>query len=270
MFEFKPDFEEALNRYEAWWECEVVERALTSISFPKPESERQTLPEKRFATLKERWWDAEFQAERTCASLANTVHYADSLPVAHPNLGPEVFSAFYGCDLIFGERTSWSEPILSDWKAESVASLRLDMENPYFQKILEITDAFIELGRGKFNVGYTDLHPGGDAIAAFRDPQTLCIDLIEHPGEVQKLCDRITDDFLKLYDIYHEKLSAAGMYSTTWLKATCKSKFHVPSNDFSCMISDSLFEKIFLPEIVRECRHMARNVYHLDGPQALR
>jgi len=36
------------------------------------------------------------------------------------------------------------------------------------------------------------------------------------------------------------------------------------------MISDHMFEEVFLPGLVRECQHMARNVYHLDGPQALR
>ena len=119
-------------------------------------------------------------------------------------------------------------------------------------------------------VGYTDLHPGGDAIAAFRDPQQLCIDMIEHPKDIKALVERITDDFFKVYELYYEKLTAAGMPSTTWLKATCSGRYHVPSNDFSCMVSNSMFEDVFLPGIVRECRHMDRNIYHLDGPQALR
>ena len=60
------------------------------------------------------------------------------------------------------------------------------------------------------------------------------------------------------------------MPSTTWCPATCKGKFHIPSNDFSCMIADRAFEELFLPGIIRECRHMDRCMYHLDGPQALR
>jgi len=45
---------------------------------------------------------------------------------------------------------------------------------------------------------------------------------------------------------------------------------HVPSNDFSCMISQELFEALFVPGIICECRHMDRCIYHLDGPEALR
>jgi hypothetical protein len=94
--------------------------------------------------------------------------------------------------------------------------------------------------------------------------------MVEYPEEIKAFVERITDDFLKVYELYYEKLSAAGMPSTTWLKATCKGRYHVPSNDFSCMISDAMFEETFLPGIRRECQHMDRNIYHLDGPQALR
>ena len=36
------------------------------------------------------------------------------------------------------------------------------------------------------------------------------------------------------------------------------------------MISTKSFANLFLPGIIRECRHMDRCMYHLDGPQALR
>ncbi len=271
MFELKPDFEDVLNRYEAWWECEIIDRPLVCMTFPKQDSEKVPLPaRKEYSSLREKWMDAEYIIESAEASFRNRVHFADALPIAWPNLGPEIFSAFYGCPMKYGESTAWSEPILDDWSPESVDKLQVDKNGFYFRKIMEMMDVFIEAGRDKFIVGYTDLHPGGDAIAAFRDPQQLCIDMIEHSKEVKSLCDRITDDFLEVYDIFYEKLSAAGMPSTTWLGAICKGKYHVPSNDFSCMISNEMFERIFLPGIIRECQHMNRCIYHLDGPQALR
>lgn len=268
MFELKPDYEQVLERWEAWWACEIVDRTLTSISFP---AESWTpVPQKEHSSHRDRWLDTEHLVERTVAEMHNRVAYADALPIAWPNLGPEIFSAFYGCPLEFGESTSWSEPFLKSWDPEEVAKLQLDWDGFYFRKILEMMDALIDAGRGSFIVGYTDIHPGGDAIAAFRDPQALCVDMIEHPAAVKALCERITDDFLKVYDIYYERTAAAGMPSTTWLNATCRGKYHVPSNDFSCMVSNRMFEDVFLPGIIRECRHMDRNMYHLDGPQALR
>ncbi len=270
MFELKPDFEEVLERYEAWWACAVIDRPLVSLTYPRPMEQQVPYPERAHRSFRQRWMDTEFTVARTVAQVRNQVYYADALPTSWPNLGPEVFSAFYGCPLEFGETTSWSEPILKDWRRESVDKVQLDRDNVYFRKILELTDALLEVARDTFIVGYTDIHPGGDAIAAFRDPQQLCIDMIEHPSEIKALCDRVTADFLEVYDLYYDRLTAAGMPSTTWLNATCRGKYHVPSNDFSCMVSNQMFEEVFLPGIIRECRHMDKCIYHLDGPGALR
>lgn len=270
MFACKPDFEQVMERFEAWWNGEIVDRAPVGIRYGKAEDERIAPPESRHETWREQWMDAEFQAQQARARMNNTVFAGEALPAVIPNLGPEVFSAFYGCPLEFGERTSWSEPILQDWSDESLAALQLDRNNQYFRKILELTDALLEVARGQFIVGYTDLHGGGDAIAAFRDPQALLIDTIECPERIKQLADRITDEFLEVYDLYHEKLSAEGMPSTTWCPVTGKGRVHIPSNDFSCMISQETFEDLFVPGIIRECRHMDHNLYHLDGPDALR
>ncbi|MDF1512735.1 MAG: hypothetical protein P1S60_02880 [Anaerolineae bacterium] len=270
MFSLKPDFDQVLSRYEAWWCCEIVDRPLVSITYAKPFEQQQVVPEKSHASWRDRWLDTQYVVERSVAHLNNTVFDGDALPIVFPNLGPEVFSAFYGCPLVFSESTSWSEPILSDWKPESVAALQLDLESFYSRKLLELTDALLTEAKAHFIVGYTDLHPGGDAVAAFRDPQQLCIDMIEHPEAIKALVERITDDFIHVYELYNHKLTRAGMPSTTWLGATCTGRYHVPSNDFSCMVSNHMFEEIFLPGIIRECRHMDRNIYHLDGPQALR
>ena len=268
MFEYKPDFEKVLDRYEAWWDAQIP---LVSIAFAKPAEEQIPYPPaKDHPTLRDRWLDTEYLVENTRARMANIHFFADALPTVFPNLGPEIYSAFYGCPLEFSENTSWSVPILDSWDQAAVDALKLDTENFYFRKLEEMTDALIDIGKGKFIVGYTDIHPGGDGIAAFRDPQEFCFDMLEHPAEVKALVDRVTDDFFQVYDHFYDKLSAAGMPSTSWLSATCKGKYHIPSNDFSCMVSDEMFADLFLPGIARECAHMDRCIYHLDGPQALR
>ncbi len=270
MLELKPDFEKVLDRYEAWWNCSIVDRPLVSLTVAKPEDRLLPMPRKSHGSHRERWLDTEYIVERASISLRNHVFLGDSLPVTFPNLGPEVFSAFYGCEMEYGADTGWSRPILHDMSEASLAGIKLDKGNFYYRKVLEIMDAMIEAGRGVFLVGYTDLHGGADALAAFRDPQELLFDTVENPEAVKALCDRITDDFLNVYDLYHDRIKAAGMTSTTWCPITCKGKFHIPSNDFSCMISDEAFENLFVDGIIRECRHMDRNLYHLDGPQALR
>lgn len=270
MFTLKPDYDAVLNRFEAWWHADIVDRALFGLRLQQAPEKRQAVPVKTFASHRERWLDTGYLVERTAAAMGNQLYLADSLPIVIPNLGPEVFSACYGCELEYGENTTWSHPILKDLTDESLAGIAFDMNSFAFRKLDEMSRALLAVGKGNFIVGYTDVHPGGDAIAAFRDPQELLLDTIDNPAGIKKLVARVTDDFIRFYDYFYDLLSGAGMPSASWLPAIGKGRFHIPSNDFSCMISDQMFEELFIPGIIRECQHMDHCIYHLDGPQALR
>jgi hypothetical protein len=153
MFELQPDFEKILERYGAWWECEILDRPLVSITFSKPENEKIPYPKKEHPSIKERWLDTEYVVEKEETNLNNKVHFADALPVAMPNLGPEIFSAFYGCELEFDDRTSWSEPILNNLSGRVGQQYKLDKNSFYYRKMMEMTQAFIDRGKDKFIVG---------------------------------------------------------------------------------------------------------------------
>lgn len=263
-----PDWEQRIARQDAFWAGEVIDRPVANIRFNRPNPEIPKPPEKTFATLKERWLDADYQADLALWRAMNTMHCGDALPIAFPNLGPEVFSAYFGQDMEYGESTSWSIPILHDWAEAD--NLQFSTDNVYWRKTMEMTDALLERGRGRFYTGVTDLHPGGDGIAALRDPQQLCIDLVERPDDVKRLRERIDEVFFTVFDTFMDKLQAAGQAVTTWAGPISTMRWHVPSNDFSCMISKDMFDEIFLPGLAAECRHAEANLYHLDGPNALR
>jgi hypothetical protein len=269
MYQFKPDYEETRRRIEAFWHRELIDRPVVQFGLEKFADQRPPLPVSQHATSRERWMDAQYQAEFALASLSGQEFLGDSLPIAYPNLGPELFSAFYGCPIHFGDfGTSWTDPILHDWK--QVDQLQFNWDSPYLQKLHEMTDALIKTGRDKFIVGMTDWHPGGDAIAAFRDPQNLAADMIEYKEEIIALLARIEGDYFKVYDIFYEKLRAAGHPCTSWTTLIHDGKYYIPSNDFSIMISKKMFDEVFLPGIIRECQFLERSIYHLDGPGAIR
>jgi hypothetical protein len=269
MFEFKPDFDRAQERIEAFWEREVLDRPVVQFSLPKPPEERVPLPSSHHASPAERWLDTQYQTELKAATLANQEFLGDSLPVAYPNLGPEIFASFYGCTLHYGDYgTSWSEPILHDWA--EVDDIQLDWQSPTMAKLDEMTGALLEAGQDRFIVGMADWHPGGDCVAAFRDPQNLAVDMLTHLDEVKALLARLEADYFAVYDKYYGILRAAGQPITTWTPLISEGKYYVPSNDFSIMISQAMFDEVFLPGIQRECQFLDRSIYHLDGPGALR
>jgi hypothetical protein len=269
MFSLKPDYEKTRQRIEAFWHCELIDRPIVQFYLSKPFAECVPLPSAHHENPAERWLDTQYQVDLALAKTSNREYLGDSLPVVYADLGPEVFSAFYGCPIHFGDYgTSWTDPILSDWS--NADQLQLDWEHPYLIKLFEMTDAFLEVGKGRFITGMPDWHQGGDGIAAFRDPQNLALDMLEHLDDVKRLLDRIEKDYYKLYDIFYEKFLAAGLPITSWINLVHPGKYYIPSNDFSIMISTKMFADVFLPGIIRECQFYERSIYHLDGPGALR
>lgn len=266
MFSLKKDFDKTMKRFEALFECEITDRPPVNITIAK----RNTagFPLKSYDTWEEKWMDLEYRVEEQVHRLESTEFLGDSLPIAWPNMGPEIFSAWCGCGYNYGETTTWSDPCIHDWETDYDKAV-LDWEHPLLKKTIEYTDRLIEASQDRFIVGFTDFHPGGDHIAALRDPQELCFDMIENVDFVKnKLVDSYAD-YMAVYDMFYEKLSAAGMPSTSWLPLAYYGRFYIPSNDFSCMISKETFDDIFLPGIIEECRFLDRSIYHLDGPGAL-
>ncbi len=262
------DWDQRLARQDAFWDCTIIDRPVVIMLDHHENSDYPPPPERDYTTVREAWLDPERCAQRALHRTMNTRYYGDALPATWPNLGPEVFSAYFGTEMEYGEGTSWSIPNLKDWN--EVDKLQFDKQNFYWQKTVEMTDALLEIGKGKFYTGFTDLHPGGDAIAAFRDPLHLNIDMIDHADKVKALRERIDDVFCEVFDFFGDKLEQAGQAFTTWPGIVSSRRWHVPSNDFSCMISSQMFDDIFLPGIARECRHAEASIYHLDGPGALK
>ncbi len=262
--EQKPDFNQCMERIHAWYEQEVIDRAPIRFAAHNAEySEAQIIKGRNWPSLKARWWDTDYQIELFEHHLKNSVYHAETFPVFWPNLGPEVYTAFYGAELEYKEVTSYAGPIIEDWS--QMGSVSFNRDNPYFRKIEEMTFAALERCKGKYLVGYTDLHPGMDCAAAFRGPEQLCMDLLLEPDEVKKLIDLSSRDFQMIFDHFDAILKTHGQPSVTWMGIPSFGKMHIPSCDFSTMIAPEQFEEFVLPIIQKEVKGMTHNVFHVDG-----
>jgi len=265
MFTCKPDYEQAQKRINTFWEYAETDRPLVSMSFPKPNA--KPFATKQHATYKDYWLDLEYRTEQATHWMENTVFYAESMPVVMPNMGPEIVSAWAGCPYHFGETTTWTDPCVFDWEKDDAI---IDMNHPLFRKLEDFTHMLLERAKDNFIVGLTDLHPGGDHLAALRDPENLAVDLLENPDMVKAKLAKSYEEYFPAYDHFVNMLKAAGMPISSWIPLTSETRMYIPSNDFSCMISTKMFEEFFLDGLVQECRHYDKSVYHLDGPDALR
>lgn len=260
-----PQFDMAMKRVYAWFENEIIDRPPIRFqahnAFLASETESLARMSKK---EKEAWWfNAELQVDNFLRSIDGRNFHGETFPVFFPNLGPDVYAAFYGAELEFGEVTSWSAPLIHDW--EEVDQLKFDWNNIYFQVLEELTLHALERCAGKALVGYSDLHPGIDCVAAWRDPQQLCFDMLEEPEQVDRLIKLAVADFEMIYNHFDKMLKNAGQLSVSWMGIPSFGRMHIPSCDFASLISPRFFERFGLPVLQNEVKTMTHNVFHVDG-----
>lgn len=260
--ETKPDYAEAMARIDAWYAQQVIDRppvrfARHNALYDNADAESQA----RYPALRDWWFDVEEQVERFQRGIERKHYHGETFPVFWPNLGPNVLAACYGSDLAFGEVTSWAEPILHDYAQKPV----LDMQSPYFKNLEAQTKLALECAPGRYLVGYTDIHPGMDWLAALRGTQELLFDLYDEPEAALALLGEVTQGFFTFYNHFDAMLKAAGQPSVTWMEIPTVGRLHIPSSDFSTMLSAEHFDTFVYPPLEMECAQMTHNIFHVDG-----
>ena len=264
---FKENFDKAINRVYAWYEGQVVDRV--PICFIGHNSDLAFSNQESFSKDgSKRWFDSERVVNDYINFAKNSPFLAETFPVFIPNLGPDVYAAFYGCELVFGKTTSWSKPCVKKW--EDISKLNFNKNNEYFKKIEELTFCAVQKCENNFFVGYTDLHPGLDCVAAWRGAEQLCFDLIESSEKVSHLIKIASSDFLEIFNYFDSILKKHNHPSITWMGIPSFEKMHIPSCDFATMLSPKQYMEFVLPTVQNEVRHIKHNVFHLDGRGAVR
>jgi len=128
--ETKPDFEKAMERIYAWYENEIIDRVPIRFSSHNEQNEHIVTDIKHHKNYEERWFDAEYQIDLFLSELKNKKFLAETMPVYFPNLGPEVYSAFYGGEMTYKEVTSYYSPIIKDW--DEMAGLKLNRKSKFW------------------------------------------------------------------------------------------------------------------------------------------
>ncbi|MBF9014201.1 MULTISPECIES: hypothetical protein [unclassified Oceanispirochaeta] len=263
QLEGKPDFEKSMQRIEAWYENRIIDRVPVRFHRHNAQFDNESVVGKSWPSLKDRWFDSEYQVDSFVKSIEGKTFRGETFPIFDPNLGPDIFQAFYGQDLEFGEVTSWTHPKIET--AEDLSKIKFDKENLYLKKIEEMTDYALQQCDGKFIVGYTDLHPGMDFLASWRGNDKVCMDFYLDPDLLKQMIRLGTEGFQDIFDHFHNILSAAGQPSANWMGIPSAGKLHIPSNDFSALIGNELFDEYCLPILQKEVKTMDTNIFHLDG-----
>lgn len=258
------DFDKIKKRYKDYWNMENHDRPLMYVSAPKGNLHPHTYN----GSLRERWNDITYIIQREREIFNNTYFAGEAYPNTFPNLGPDVFGAYFGCGLEFGEDTSWAADHFES--LDDIGEIKVDWTNKWLQKTIEMTLAMLEDAAGDYLVGITDIHPGMDGLVSLRGPEELCFDIYEEPDRVKQLNRQMYDCFCMIYTKLDSMLSEKQQGSTNWMGIYHPDGWYVTSCDFMGMISSGMYDEFVDEEIRKEAQFLKNTIFHLDGPGALR
>ena len=266
---YKQDWPRAVERLMAFWQGQVIDRACVQITCPRPKSDWPSQREMPVpASLAQRWLDTEFILDRAELDAGRTCFLGESFPCYWPNIGPETLAAYLGCKLEFSKTTSWTAPLPAP-AGQTFPRLSFDPNNFYYQWVKKQTAAAVQRFRGKMIVGLTALAGGGDTLAAIRDPQQLCLDLIEQPGAVHEAM-AFTRRFMQERFRENVTWTIGQGGTTTWLPCFSTGAYACTQTDFIVLVSPAMFREFFLPDIEQAGLDADHVCYHLDGPGELK
>ena len=263
---FKPNLDEALVRWRAFWNKEIIDRPCVAITAPKDGVRTAAGPPPNWLP------DADFDSilDRAEASMASTYYGGEAMPYFQPSFGPDQLAAFVGGKLERSDdsaTTTWSAPFEEEWEAS--LPLHLDHDGSAWPRMLELCRSAGERGEGKFLVSMLDLHSNLDWLAAVRGPDRLCMDIIDQPEVVHRAMTNVRE----LYQVvYREVYSAArmeGRGTCGWLPYFCEERYATTQCDFCLLLSPEHFRAFVLPALEEESSFLDHSVYHYDGIGAL-
>jgi hypothetical protein len=264
----KPDWEEAKNRFRAWWAHEIIDRCCIQILAPKAVT--QAVPFSWPAKNLDRWTDFNFYHELNQYAVRSTFYGGEAFPVWHPGYYPftNSLAAFMGCPVTLRENTGWVYPIIEegDLTEHDYHTLNIDPENQWLKFDERMHSFSAEDSAGEFIPRVWIYASSGDTLAAMRGTEKLLMDLADCADYVKQIDRHIVKQSIDLYDKYY-KIVYRGRNEgiSDWFSIWAESRYSTLQNDFAYMISPKMFIDVFLPSIEMQTNYFDYTNYHCDG-----
>jgi 5-methyltetrahydrofolate--homocysteine methyltransferase len=271
MTVYKEDVEAAKRRVEAWWNHEIIDRAVLQVRAPKKTPVvQEEISTKMNSEAVEAWFmDPEQVIPRLNQYLEDTYFGGEAFPVMFPVAGRMVAitAAYLGCPLGFlNTETVWAHPLIEDWGNRP--TFRFDPENKWWQKSQQLLETAVEQADGYF-VGVPDLNGPTEILARLRDTQRLALDFYDNPQHIKPALAEINRAWYEYWQACTAITHQTGGYFF-WMGIWSDLPATDLQSDFSALISKGMFDEYFLPFIAKQTEMVARTIYHLDGPDAVR
>jgi len=173
--------------------------------------------------------------------------------------------AIAGCPVFAHPGSLWAEPILEGYEGRS--SFELDPENPWLCKLIEITRSFVKFAGSRFPIALPQMRGPLDTLAALRQPDQICIDLIDSPEVVYQVLGELADLWIEIADqVLNEIDPFFGGYCSR-MKMWAPGKAITPQNDISTLISPTMYRQYVFPWDQKIFAHFPYQSFHMHSTE---
>ena len=255
--ELKPDYEDTIRRFEAFWNGDMIDRPIVRFSVPKS----STGPESPY--IDNYFTRINNPVDKVVRGLVNNannhIYMGEALPEPYLSFGCDEIAAFCGGTLSFTENyheTNWSDPFVENW--DEFMPIALKKDNALWLRKQEMMKQCAEAMDGKMLFRPMDLHTNTDLLLALRGAEKLCLDLIDCPELIRNCMEQTMAVFQEIHEGGYKKFGLPGINGV------------ILQCDFSCMLSTPMFRSFVLPYLEQEAEYFnGRTFYHWDGVNAL-
>lgn len=276
----KLDWQAAEERTSAWWEGEIIDRAVIQVTAPRSDrgvsvqdlealQEGAQIPEGEVTA----WFtDPEVVIPRLEQAVDQTFWGGEAFPVVFPVSirMVAILAAYLGCPyrLHGASHTAWAEPIIEEWGERPRFSF--DPHNEWWRISKQLLEAGAQRAQGRYYVGLPDLNGPSEIMSRLRNPQRLAIDLLENGDPVKEALNEVNVAWLRYWQACVGAIHQWSEGYFYWMGIWSDRPSIDLQSDFSCLISPDMFNEFLLPSIEQQTRWVERTIYHLDGPGAVR
>ena len=267
------DWDKTQKRFEAFWECELVDRCCISIQAPRYSEkgyDQIELPEK-YEDRIAYWTDGENILSRHIRLHESTYFAGDAFPTITLNFGPSGHAGFYKDMKFQFEDSVWFFPLDIDWEAHDSA-LVFDQNSFLYNSMINVAKYLADNNRDRYIIGNPHFSGDGDALAHLRGSQNFMVDLATQAPYIHPIMQNLQETWFRAYDAVHEIIKYANHNITAVSSFRVMGQGRVASTqcDLACMISNGQYEEYFLPYLKKQLAYVDKGFYHLDGCEQLR
>ncbi|MBD3214661.1 MAG: hypothetical protein GF311_18770 [Candidatus Lokiarchaeota archaeon] len=265
---YKEDIIEAKERLAAWWDHEIIDRPSISYFLPKPDVPFKGVYD--FWYLAKNWDDIEGCLDDFEDKSESIDFKAENVPWLFPNYGPGILASVFGAEPIYKSETVWfNHPIPVDEIVSFLENVKLDRNNQWYNRLLNITEYAASRAMGNYSIAVTDLGGVLDILSSFLGPTNIILTMKRNPSIIDSCRSIILEKLLKIYDDLQTIIEKYQDGCNSWLPIWCPKRWYPIQCDFSAMLSPKYFKRFVLPDIIEQAKSMDYAIYHLDGPGQL-